>query len=91
MTNLLDAHQERQHEALALYALGVSKLCGQLLHRLLIEGSLLAAELAKRFDVGLVRQVRDHCLVGLQSTQNVRSHEFAQRAVRIVGSGPQSV
>ena len=60
------------------------ELRGQLLDRLRVERGLLAAERAERFELGLVRQVRDHRLVGLQSPQNVWPHQFAQRAVGIV-------
>src|SRR5260370_8907179 len=81
ITDLLEPHQERQHETLALNALGLLKLLGQLFDRLLVEGSLLPAELAKRFHFGLVRQVRDHRFIGLQPPQNVGPHEFAQSAI----------
>ena len=85
VANLLEPHQERQYQALALDALGLFKLLGQFLDRLLVEGRLLPAELAKRFDLGLVRQVRDHRFIGLQPPQDVGPHEFAQWAIGIVG------
>ena len=61
-----------------------SSCVSQFLHRLLVEGGLLAAELAKRLHFGLVRQIRDHGLIGLQPPQNVGPHQLAQRAIGIV-------
>src|SRR5260370_5876986 len=84
VADLLEPHQERQHETLALNALGLLKLLGQLFDRLLVEGSLLPAELAKRFHLGLVRQIRDHRFIGLQPPQNVGPHQFAQWAIGIM-------
>ena len=84
VADLLEPHQERQHQALALNPLGFLKLLGQLFDRLLVEGSLLPAELAKRFHFGLVRQVRDHRFIRLQPPQNVGPHELAQWAIGIV-------
>ena len=64
---------------------GGLKLLGQFLHRLLVERCLLAAELAEGLHLGLVGQVRNDRLVGLQPPQNVRPHQLAERAVRVVG------
>src|SRR3989442_1444174 len=50
VANLLEPHQERQYQALSLYSLGIGKLFSQVLHRLLIERGLLAAELAISLD-----------------------------------------
>ena len=53
-------------------------------HRLLIERRLLARQLAEGLDLGLVGQVGDDGLVGLEPAQDVRPHQRAQRCVRIV-------
>ena len=84
VADLLEAHQGRQHEALARDALRVFELLGQFLHRLLVERGLLAAELAEGLDLGLVGQVGDDRLVGLQAPQDVRPHQLAQGAVGVV-------
>ena len=84
IADLLEAHQERQHHAFALHARRLRELFGQVLDRLLIERRLLAGELAERLHLGLVRQVGDDRLVGLQPPQDVGPHQLAQRPVRIV-------
>ena len=78
VADLLESHQERQHDTLALDAFGFIELLGQFLHRLLVERCLLAAELAEGLDLGFVGQVRNDRLVGLQPAQNVRPHELAK-------------
>ena len=89
VADLLEAHEKREHHASALDAFGVLELLGQLLDRLLVERGLLAAELAVRLDLGLVGQVGDDGLVGLQAPQDVRPHQVAQRAVGVVRACPR--
>ena len=90
VANLLEAHQKREHDAAARDAVSTLtrrvQLGGQFLHGLLIERRLRAGQVAVRLDLGLVRQVGDHGLVCLQTPENVRSHQLAQRRVRIVRS-----
>src|SRR5208283_6225526 len=57
----------------------------QFLHGLLVKRCLRAAELAERLDLGLVGQIGNDRLVGLQTPQNIRPHQLTQRAVWIVG------
>src|SRR5687767_15145625 len=85
ITDLLEPHQKRQHQAFALYPRRVRELLRQFPYRLFVEGGLLAAELAECFDFGFVRQICDDRLIGLQSAQNVRPYEFTQRAVGTMG------
>ena len=44
VADLLQPHQRRQHDALALDPFGILQRLGQIGHRLLVEGRLLAAE-----------------------------------------------
>ncbi len=85
ITDLLEAHQRREHDAATLHPLGSLELGRQVGHRLLVESRLLACQVAKRPDLSLVRQVGDHRLVGLQAPQDVRTQKRAQRCVRVVG------
>ena len=57
---------------------------GQLFDGLLVERGLFAAELAEGLDLGLVGQIGDDRLVGLQTPQDVGPHQLAQRPVRVV-------
>ena len=84
VADLLEPHQEGEHDAPALDAVGVVELVGEVVHRLLVERRLLAAQRAERLHLGLVGQVGDDALVGLQAPQNVGAHQLAQRAVGIV-------
>ena len=84
VADLLEAHEEGEHQPLALDALGVLELLGQLLDGLLVERGLLAAELAEGLDLGLVGQIGDDGLVGLEAPQDVGPHQVAQRAVGVV-------
>ena len=86
IADLLEAHQERKNQPLAANPLGRIKLLGEVVHRLLIEGGLLAAELAKGLYFGLVRQIGDHRLVGLQPPQNTGA-PAREAAHRDCGSG----
>ena len=61
-----------------------SELGRQLVDRLLVERRLLARQVAERLHLGLVRQIGDDGLVGLQPPQDVRPHQLAQRRVRVV-------
>ena len=40
---------------------------------------------AKRFNLGLVWKVRNDALVGLQASQNIGSHQIAERTARVLG------
>ena len=48
VADLLEAHQNREHDAPALDALGVFELLGEILDRLLVERGLLAAQAGRR-------------------------------------------
>ena len=48
IADLLEPHEEGQHDAAALDALGSLELLGEILHRLLIERRLLAAQSGRR-------------------------------------------
>ena len=87
VADLLEAHQEGQHHALALDAVGVFQRFGQFLHRLLVQRGLRLAQAAAGLDLGLVRQVGDDPLVGLQPPQDVGPHQRAQRA-EVLGLRP---
>ena len=49
-----------------------------------VERRLLRLRWQKRLHLGLVRQVGDDVLVGLQPPQDVGPHQLAQRAVGVV-------
>ena len=91
VANLFQAHQGRQHHALALNSLGPLQRLGQVRHRLLVEGRLLAAQGTMRLDLGLVRQVGDDRLVRLHPAQDIGAHQVAQGAIGIVGTLRQSL
>ena len=84
IANLLEPHQERQDQTLALDTLSVIEQLRQFFDRLLIERHLFPGKLAERLDLGLVRQIGNHRFVGLQPSQYVRSYQFAQRPVGVV-------
>ena len=81
IANLLKAGQKGQDEAAPLDALDLRRIQSfrQLRHRLLIERGLAAAQRAEGGDLGLVRQIADDALVGLEPAQDVGSHQAAQR------------
>jgi len=84
VADLLQPHEERQHDAPALHSIDVFEMVGQLLHRLLVKRRLLAAQGAEGFYLGLVGQVRDDALVGLEPAQDIGAHQVAERAIRVV-------
>ena len=55
IANLLQSHQERQHQAFTLNPFDPFKLSRQFLDRLLVERALFASELAERLDFGFFR------------------------------------
>ena len=61
-----------------------SRLLGQILDCLAVQCRLPARQPAERLDLGLVGQVGDDRLVGFHPAQDVRAHQFAQRAVGIM-------
>ena len=75
VADLLEPHEQGQHDALALDAIGIFELAGQFLHRLLVERGLLAAQEAEGLHLGLVGQVGDDALVGLQPPQDIGAHQ----------------
>ena len=85
IADLLQPHQHRQHDALALDALGLLQALRQVLDGLAVQRRLPAAEAAQRLDLGLVGQIGDDRLVGLHPAQDVGPHQLAQRAVGVVG------
>ena len=84
VADLLQAHQEGEHQAPPLHAVDLLELVGQVLHRLLVERRLLAAQGAEGLHLGLVGQVGDDALVGLEAAQDVGTHQIAQRRVRVL-------
>ena len=61
-----------------------SSWLAEILHRLLVERRLLAAQGAERFHLGLVGQVGNDALVGLQAPQDIGTHQIAERTVRVL-------
>jgi len=86
VADLLEPHEERQYQPLALNAFNSLQLLRQLVDCSLVERRLLGAELAERLNLGLVRQIGDDRLVGLHAPQNIRPHQFAQWAEGVMGS-----
>ena len=84
IADLLQAHEQREHHAPALDAVDVFELVGEIVDRLLVERRLLAAQETEGLHLGLVGQVGDDALVGLQAPQDVGTHQIAQRPVGIV-------
>jgi hypothetical protein len=80
----LEAHQRREDDAPPLHPLGTCEFGLEVGYRLLIERRLLASQVAEGPQLGLVRQVGDDGLVGLQPAQDVRTHECAQWGVGVV-------
>ena len=84
IADLLESHEEGEHDAPALDAVEVGDLAGKFLDRLLVERGLLAAQQAERLHFRLVGEVGDDALVGLEAAQNIGPHQLAERAVRIM-------
>ena len=84
IADLLEAHEESEDQSLATNPIRCSNLVAQFVHRVLIQRGLFAGQLAPGLHLRLLRQVRDHGPVGLQTPQNVRAYEFSQGTVRIV-------
>ena len=83
VADLLEAHQEREHEPAALHAVDLLELFFERVDGLAVECGLRTRELAERLDLGLVRQVGDDALVGLQASENVGPHQLTQRRIGI--------
>ena len=54
---------------------------GEIVHAVLVERGLPAAESAIGLDLGLLREVGDDGAIGLEAPQDVGPHEIAQRSV----------
>jgi hypothetical protein len=52
-------------------------------HRALVQDGLCGTQVAVGLQLGLVRQVGDHRFVGLQATQDIGTHQLAQRAIML--------
>ena len=83
VANLLQPHQRRQHDAAALDSVGLINRRCQLPHRLLVKHRLPPAQSTVGVHLGLLRQIGDHALVGLETAQNIRPHQRAQRTIGI--------
>ena len=81
IADLLEPHDERQHEALPLDAVRVVQRLGQFGDRLLVERRLRFGQRTPGAHLGLVGQVGNDALVRLQPPQDVGPREGAQRAV----------
>ena len=57
---------------------------GQFFHCLLVKRRLLAAQGTEGFHLGLVGQVGNDALVGLQPPQDIGAHQVAQRTIRVM-------
>ena len=84
VADLLQPHEEGEHDAPALHSVDVFELAGEIVHRLLVERRLLAAQGAEGLHLGLVGQVGNDALVGLHAPQDVGAHQIAERAVRVL-------
>src|ERR1700730_1681142 len=84
VADLLQAHEQRENDPSTLDAVGGFELLGEFVYRLLVKGGLLAAQESERLPLGLVGQVRDDALVGLQSPQNIGAHQIAERTVWVL-------
>ncbi len=67
VADLLQSHEEGEHQAPALHPVDLLKLLPKIVDRLLVERCLLAAQRAEGLDLGLVGQVGDDALVGLEA------------------------
>jgi hypothetical protein len=68
----------------ALDSTDVVDLVGQIAYGLLVQRGLLTAQGAERFHLGLVGQVRNDALVGFQASQDIGTHQLAERSVRVL-------
>ena len=84
VADLLQPHEKGQHDASALHPIDLFELAGEIVHRLLVKRRLLAAQGAEGFHLGLVGQVGNDALVGLQAPQDIGAHQVAERAVRVM-------
>src|SRR5271168_4976419 len=81
IADLFEAYQEREDDAFARYALlSIERLC-EFLDRLLVQRGLRGAQVTERLHLGLVGQIGDHRLVGLEAPQYIRAHQLPQRTV----------
>jgi hypothetical protein len=85
VADLLETHEEGQHDTLTLDPVGGRQRCGQLAYASLIQGRLLTRERAERFHFGLVWQVRDDRPIRLEAPQDVRPNQIPQRSVAALG------
>ena len=84
VADLLQPHEKGQDDAPALYSIDLFELAGQFFHRLLVKRRLLAAQGAEGFHLGLVGQIGNDALVGLQPSQDIGAHQVAERSVRVM-------
>ena len=84
VADLLEPHEEGQHDALALDAINGLEVFGQLAHGLLVEGGLFLAQAAERLDLSLVGKIGDDRLVSLEAAEDVWAHQRAQRPIGVV-------
>ena len=77
VADLLQSHKEGEHQSPALHPIDLLELLAKLVHRLLVERRLLAAQRAEGLDFGLVGQVCNDALVGLEAPQDVGAHKVA--------------
>ncbi len=84
VADLLEPHQHRKHDALALNAFGSVEAPGKVLDGLAVQRRLPAGQPAQRLDLRLVGQVGDDRFVGFHASQDVGSHQLAKRTVWIV-------
>src|SRR6267378_842250 len=59
-------------------------MAGQFCHCLLIKRRLLTTQGAEGFHLGLVGQVGNDALIGLQPSQDIGAHQVAERTVRVM-------
>src|SRR6266849_3812882 len=81
LAELREPHQERQYDAFAPHALRSIEGLREFLDRPLVKRRLRGAQVAERSHLGLVGQIGDHRLVGLEAPQDIRAHELAKRSV----------
>ncbi len=86
IADLLEAHQEGQHDAASFDARELPQNPPHLVDGFMVEGRLVLAEQAMRGDLGLVRQVGDHAPVGLEAAEDVGPDEPAKRRIGVVFS-----
>ena len=84
VADLLQPHEESEDDAPAFHSIDVFELAGEVVHRLLVQRRLLAAQGAECLHLGLVGQVRNDPLVGLHASQNIGAHQIAERAIRVL-------